>query len=53
MALSLSSPDQTFEDLDPPGFLGTESLQILRFVTDRAKLNDLSSRGSWPDYSRI
>jgi hypothetical protein len=31
--------------------MGTESFQILRFVPDRAGLSDLSSRGSWPDYS--
>jgi hypothetical protein len=41
VALSLSSLDQTLEDLDPPGLLGNESLQMLRFVSDRAKLSAL------------
>jgi hypothetical protein len=31
--------------------LGTESLQILRFVSDQTRLSALWARGSWPDYS--
>jgi hypothetical protein len=38
VALSLNSLDQTFEDLDPPGWLGTESLWMVRFFSDHAKL---------------
>jgi hypothetical protein len=33
--------EQTFKDLDPPGFLGTESLRILRFFSDRTELSAL------------
>jgi cell division protein FtsW (lipid II flippase) len=32
-------------------WLGTESLWILRFFSNHAKLSALWSRGSWPDYS--
>ena len=31
--------------------MGTESLWILGFVSDRARLSALWSRSSWPDYS--
>jgi hypothetical protein len=53
VAQSLGSPDQTFEDIDPPGLLGTESLRIPGSVSYRAKLSALWSRGSWPNYSRM
>jgi hypothetical protein len=45
------SPGQTFEDLDPPGLLGTESFQILRFFSNHNKLSAFWSRDTWPNYS--
>jgi hypothetical protein len=51
--LSLSSPDQTFEDLDPPGLFDTESLRMLGFFSDRTKLSALWSLGACPDYSHM
>jgi hypothetical protein len=46
-------PGQIFEDLDRLGLLGTESLRILGFFSDHAKLSALWLRGAWPDCSRM
>jgi hypothetical protein len=53
VAYNLSSPNQTFKDVDPPELLGSESLWILGFVSDHAGLSALWSHGIWPDYSCI
>jgi hypothetical protein len=49
--LYLASAKNT-NNLDPLGSLGTESLWMLKFFSDRAKLSALWSCGAWRDYAR-